>query len=91
VPTPTALPKRSSRPSNRIFVYFHERLDAKTVIAQLEQWFEHYNEYRPRKRPKMKTPRIYPQHAMKIAFIGDLNFRQAFEIQNRPLLIEKLS
>jgi putative transposase len=39
------------------FVYFQERLDAKTVIAQLEQWFEHYNEYRPRKRLKMKTLR----------------------------------
>jgi len=43
----------------RDYVYVHDRPDAKTVIAQLDQWFEDYNEYHPHKGLKMKSPRQF--------------------------------
>lgn len=43
----------------RDYVYVHDRPDAKTVMAQLGQWFEDYNEYHPHKGLKMKSPRQF--------------------------------
>jgi putative transposase len=43
----------------RDYVYVHDRPDAKTVMAQLDQWFEDYNEYHPHKGLKMKSPRQF--------------------------------
>ncbi len=43
----------------RDYVYVHDRPDAKTVMAQLQQWFEDYNEYHPHKGLKMKSPRQF--------------------------------
>jgi transposase InsO family protein len=43
----------------RDYVYIHDRPDAKTVMAQLDQWFEDYNEYHPHKGLKMKSPRQF--------------------------------
>jgi transposase InsO family protein len=34
----------------RDYVYVHDRPDAKTVMSQLDQWFEDYNEYPQPKR-----------------------------------------
>jgi transposase InsO family protein len=45
------------RAFKRDYIYVHERPYAKTVMAQLEQWFESYNEYRSQKGLKMKLPR----------------------------------
>jgi transposase InsO family protein len=43
----------------RDYVCVHDRPDAKTVMAQLDQWFEDYNEYHPHKGLKMKSPRQF--------------------------------
>ena len=43
----------------RDYVYVHDRPDAKTVMSQLRQWFEDYNEYHPHKGLKMKSPRQF--------------------------------
>jgi transposase InsO family protein len=43
----------------RDYVYVHDRPDAKTVMAQLDEWFEDYNEYHPHKGLKMKSPRQF--------------------------------
>ncbi len=43
----------------RDYVYVHDRPDAKTIMAQLHQWFEDYNEYHPHKGLKMKSPRQF--------------------------------
>jgi hypothetical protein len=43
----------------RDYVYVHDRPDAKTIMAQLDQWFEDYNEYHPHKGLKMKSPRQF--------------------------------
>lgn len=43
----------------RDYVYVHDRPDAKTVMSQLGQWFEDYNEFHPHKGLKMKSPRQF--------------------------------
>jgi len=43
----------------RDYVYVHDRPDATTVLAQLDQWFEDYNEYHPHKGLRMKSPRQF--------------------------------
>ena len=44
------------------YVYVHDLPDAKTVMAQLDQWLEDYNEYHPHKGLKMKVAKtIHPQ------------------------------
>jgi len=43
----------------RDYVYVHDRPDAKTVMSQLDQWFEDYNEFHPHKGLKMKSPRQF--------------------------------
>jgi hypothetical protein len=40
----------------RDYVYLHDRLDARTVLAQLPQWFEDYNEFHPHKGLKIRSP-----------------------------------
>jgi transposase InsO family protein len=35
----------------RDYVYVHDRLDAKTVMSQLDQWFEDYNGFHSHKGP----------------------------------------
>jgi len=43
----------------RDYVYVHDRPDAATVLAQLERWFDDYNESHPHKGLKMKSPREF--------------------------------
>jgi putative transposase len=43
----------------RDYVYVHHRPDAQSVLEQLPDWFEDYNEYHPHKGLKMKSPRQY--------------------------------
>jgi len=43
----------------RDYVRVHERLDAATVLAQLPNWFEDYNERHPHKGLRMKSPREF--------------------------------
>jgi len=43
----------------RDYVYVHDRPDAKTVMAQLDRWFNDYNEWHPHKGLRMKSPRQY--------------------------------
>lgn len=43
----------------RDYVYLHDRPDARTVLAQLHEWFEDYNEVHPHKGLKMRSPREY--------------------------------
>jgi transposase InsO family protein len=40
----------------RDYVYVHDRPNAATVLAQLDRWFDDYNEPRPHKGLKMKFP-----------------------------------
>lgn len=43
----------------RDYVYVHDRPDAQTVLAQLPQWFEDYNEVHPHKALRLKSPREF--------------------------------
>lgn len=43
----------------RDYVYINDRPDARTVMSQLPNWFEDYNENHPHKGLKMKSPRGY--------------------------------
>jgi hypothetical protein len=40
----------------RDYVYIHERPDTKTVKAQLNGWFNDYNNNHPRKSLRLKLP-----------------------------------
>jgi transposase InsO family protein len=51
----------------RDYVYVHDRPDAKTVMSQLDQWFEDYNEYHPHKGLKMKSPRQFIRNQLLTA------------------------
>jgi hypothetical protein len=45
----------------RDYAYVHDRPDAKTLFAQLADWFEDYNERHPPQRAADEvTPRVYP-------------------------------
>jgi putative transposase len=43
----------------RDYVYVHDRPDARTVLAQLDQWFNDYNEWHPHKGLRMRSPRQF--------------------------------
>jgi transposase InsO family protein len=43
----------------RDYVYVHDRPDAQTVLSQLPQWFEDYNEVHPHKALRLKSPREF--------------------------------
>jgi transposase InsO family protein len=43
----------------RDYVFVHDRPDAITVMAQLANWFEDYNEHHPHKGLRMKSPREF--------------------------------
>ena len=43
----------------RDYVYTHDRPDTQTVLSQLPQWFEDYNEIHPHKALRMKSPREF--------------------------------
>ena len=43
----------------RDYVYINDRPDARTVLAQLGNWFEDYNDHHPHKGLKMRSPREY--------------------------------
>jgi len=43
----------------RDYVYINDRPDAKTVISQLHQWFDDYNEVHPHKGLNMLSPREF--------------------------------
>lgn len=49
----------------RDYVYLSDRPDAATVMTQLAQWFEDYNNYHPHSGLKMMSPREY--RALKVA------------------------
>ena len=43
----------------RDYVYVHDRPDARTVLSQLSNWFEDYNEVHPHKALRLKSPREF--------------------------------
>lgn len=43
----------------RDYVFVNDRLNARTVLAQLHGWFEDYNETHPHKGLRMKSPREF--------------------------------
>jgi transposase InsO family protein len=43
----------------RDYVYLHDRPDAKTVLAQLHEWLEGYNEVHPHKGLKIRSPKEF--------------------------------
>jgi len=43
----------------RDYVYVHDRPDPTTVLSQLANWFEDYNEVHPHKVLRMKPPREF--------------------------------
>jgi putative transposase len=43
----------------RDYVYVHDRPDATTVLSQLSNWFEDYNEVHPHKALRYKSPREF--------------------------------
>ena len=43
----------------RDYVYVHDRPDAATVLSQLSNWFEDYNEVHPHKALRLKSPREF--------------------------------
>lgn len=43
----------------RDYAYVHDRPDAKTLFAQLAEWFEDYNERHPHKGLRMQSPREF--------------------------------
>jgi putative transposase len=45
----------------RDYVYVHDCPDARTILAQIHDWFEDYNNYHPHKGLKMRSPREYLQ------------------------------
>lgn len=47
------------RTFKRDYAYVHDRPDAKTLFAQLAEWFEDYNERHPHKGLRMKSPREF--------------------------------
>ena len=49
----------------RDYIYIHDRPDARTVMAQLEKWFEDYNENHPHKGLRMRSPREFIQVASR--------------------------
>jgi len=45
-------------------VAFNDLTDAKTVLAQLPAWFEHYNSLHPHSALKYLSPKIFRQHQL---------------------------
>ena len=43
----------------RDYVYAHDRPDPQTVLSQLTNWFEDYNEVHPHKALRLKSPREF--------------------------------
>jgi len=43
----------------RDYVFVHDRPAAKTVLAQLDRWFDDYNEWHPHRGLRMKSPRQF--------------------------------
>ena len=43
----------------RDYTYINDRPEAKTVMECLNDWFNDYNEYRPHKGLKLKSPREF--------------------------------
>jgi len=51
----------------RDYVCFGNLKDAKTVVAQLPMWFNHYNEKAPHKGPKMLSPREFLEETKRVS------------------------
>ena len=51
----------------RDYVFVHDRPDARTVLEQLAQWFDDYNESAPHKGLQMKSPRQFIRSHLAIA------------------------
>ena len=45
----------------RDYVYINDRPDARTILAQLDKWFDDYNENHPHKGLRMRSPREFIQ------------------------------
>lgn len=43
----------------RDYVFVHDRPDARTVMSQLHNWIEDYNDHHPHKGLKMNSPRMF--------------------------------
>jgi len=48
----------------RHYVVFDDLTDAKTVLAQLPAWFEHYNSLHPHSALKYLSPKMFRQHQL---------------------------
>ena len=53
------------KPFKRYYVYIHDRPDTKTVMAQLNSWFNDYNNNHPHKGLKLKSPREFIREVAK--------------------------
>jgi hypothetical protein len=49
----------------RDYVYTHDRPDPQTVLSQLSNWFEDYNEVHPHKALRLKSPREFIDRSPK--------------------------
>jgi transposase InsO family protein len=49
----------------RDYVYIHDRPDAKMVMAQLNGWFNDYNNNHPHKGLRLKSPREFIREVAK--------------------------
>jgi transposase InsO family protein len=47
------------------YVYIHDRPDTKTVMAQLNAWFNDYNNNHPHKGLRLKSPREFIREVVK--------------------------
>ena len=48
----------------RDYVAFGDLTDAKTAMAQLPKWFEHYNSLHPHSALKYLLPKMFRQHQL---------------------------
>ena len=58
---------------NSTYVYVHDRPDAQTVMSQLHNWIEDYNEHGPHKGLKMMSPRRYLRKQLREGMSSNSN------------------
>jgi transposase InsO family protein len=50
----------------RDYIHTHSLDDSRTVLEQLPNWFNDYNEHHPHKALKMMSPRQFRRRAIKL-------------------------
>ena len=58
-PESIGMAEASVKTSKRDYVYVNDRPDAQTVLSQLAEWIEDYNEINPHKELRMLSPREF--------------------------------